>query len=362
MSRRKTGRVTVRDLARRTGVSPITVSRALRGDPAVRPETRSRIEKAAAVTGYVPNLIASALASNRSRAIGVIIPTLLDSIFASQIEGIARVLRRRRFEFILGSSGYRQRDEAQIIRTFLHRRVDGLVLPALGHSREARALIRGARLPVVEIGNLPRAPIGSVVGFSNEKAAYAAAEHLIAGGRRRLAYVGGRGAGNANGRDRLAGFRRCLAAYGLACDERLVLEVDYAPHAVLPAIDWLVDALGEYDALVVGGELWSPIVALEFSRRRIPMPDAVALVGLGAVEHADFLPTPLTTVVFPRERMGEVAAEVIVALCEGDTAPAPVSDLGFELCARASSHPVDAMPRTRVPRTARRPTAGAGAA
>ena len=174
-------------------------------------------------------------------------------------------------------------------------------------------------MPVVEIGNLPHDPIASVVGFSNERASYAATEHLIASGRRRLAYVGGLGDDNANGRDRLAGFRSCVAAYGLPVDERLMLVVDYTPHAVIPAIDRLVAALGEFDGLVVGGELWSPIVALEFARRRIAVPEAVAMIGLGDVEHADFLPTPLTTIVFPRERSGEVAAELIIARCEGDS-------------------------------------------
>lgn len=337
MSRRKTGGVTVRDIAKRTGLSPITVSRALRGDPAVRTETRLRVEHEAAASGYVPNLIAAALASNRSRAIGVVLPTLWDSIFASTVEGISRILRQHRFELILGSSSYEQRDETEVLSTFLHRRVDGVILPAIGHNKTTRTLIEKNRLPVVEIGNLPEATIGSVVGFSNEKAAYAAAEHLIAGGRRRLAYVGGIGADNANGRDRLAGFRRCLQSHGLPVDERLVLEVDYTPRAVLPAIDRLVAALGDFDGLVVGGELWSAIVALEFARRGIAVPDAVALVALGKVEHADFLPTPLTTIVFPRQRVGELAAELIVARCEGDAAPYRVWDLGFELNVRASS-------------------------
>jgi LacI family gluconate utilization system Gnt-I transcriptional repressor len=337
MSRRKTGRVTVRDIAERTGLSAITVSRALRGDPAVRAETRARVEAEAAASGYVPNLIAAALASNRSRAIGVIIPTLWDSIFATTVDGIARVLRRHRFEFILGSSGYEQRDEAEVLNTFLHRRVDGFILPAIGHNQITRSLLEKSGLPVVEIGNLPEAALGSVVGFSNEKAAYAAAEHLIAGGRRRLAYVGGTSADNANGRDRLSGFRRCLADYGLGIDERLVLEVAYVPRAVLPAVDRLAAALGDYDGLVIGGELWSPIVALEFARRRIAVPESVAMIGLGEVEHADFLPTPLSTIVFPRERAGEVAAELIVSACLGDGAPRRAIDLGFELHARASS-------------------------
>ena len=337
MSRRKTGRVTIRDIARRTQLSPITVSRALRGDPAVRPETRERVRQSAERHGYMPNLLAGALASNRSRVIGVIIPTLLDSIFASTVEGIGRVLQRHNYEFILGSSGYDPRAEERIVRTFLHRRVDGFVVPAVGHAQPTRILLERSRLPVVEIGNLPHEPIGSVVGFSNEQASYAATEHLIASGRRNVAYVGGTGGENANGRDRLAGFRSCVGAYGLPVDERLMLVVDYTPHAVIPAIDRLVAALGEFDGLVVGGELWSPIVALEFARRRIAVPEAVAMIGLGDVEHADFLPTPLTTIVFPRERSGEVAAELIIARCEGDAATQRAWDLGFELRVRASS-------------------------
>ena len=106
MSRRKTGRITVRDIAAQTGLSPITVSRALRGDPAVRPETRARVEQTAGAAGYFPNLVAAALASSRTRAIGVIVPTLWDSIFAPTVEGISQVLRRHQFEFILGTSSY----------------------------------------------------------------------------------------------------------------------------------------------------------------------------------------------------------------------------------------------------------------
>ncbi|NJO38307.1 MAG: LacI family transcriptional regulator, partial [Rhizobiales bacterium] len=227
--------MTIRDLARASGLSAITVSRALRGDPAVRSATRQRVEAAARAAGYVPNLVASALASNRSRAIGVVIPTLLDSIFAPTVEGIGRVLRRHGLEFILGSSGYLQQDETEVIRTFLHRRVDGLILPALGHSDTTRSLVAEQGMPVVEIGNLPEESLGVAVGFANDGAALAATEHLIATGRKRIAYVGGHGENNANGRDRLAGFRRCMATYGLTIDERLVLQIDYAPRAVLPA-------------------------------------------------------------------------------------------------------------------------------
>ena len=337
MSRRKTGRVTIRDIARRTQLSPITVSRALRGDPAVRPETRERVRQAAERHGYMPNLLAGALASNRSRVIGVIIPTLLDSIFASTVEGIGRVLQRHNYEFILGSSGYDPRAEERIVRTFLHRRVDGFVVPAVGHAQPTRSLLERSRLPVVEIGNLPHDPIGSVVGFSNEQASYAATEHLIASGRRSVAYVGGTGGENANGRDRLAGFRRCRDAHGLEVNECLVIEIDYTPRAALPAVDRLATALGEFDALVVGGELWTPVIALEFARLGIAVPDAVTIVGIGEVEHADFFPTPLSTIVFPRERAGEVAAEMVVGLCEDGQATPEVCDLGFELHARASS-------------------------
>jgi LacI family gluconate utilization system Gnt-I transcriptional repressor len=262
---------------------------------------------------------------------------LLDSIFAPTVEGIGRILRRHGLEFILGSSGYLQQDETEVIRTFLHRRVDGVILPALGHSSATRTLIADQRLPVVEIGNLPDEPLGVAVGFANDAASYAATEHLIASGRKQIAYVGGYGDNNANGRDRLAGFRRCMEAYGLAIDDRLVLEIDYAPRAVLPAVDRLMVLQAEYDGLVVGGELWSPVLALEFARRRIAMPEDVAVVGLGEVEHADFLPTPLTTIAFPRARIGEVAAEAMVALCAGREPPAAIADLGFELRLRASS-------------------------
>lgn len=336
MSRRKTGRITIKDIARKVGLSPMTVSRALRADSAIRPETRARVQRAAEASGYVPNLVAVSLASNRSNTIGVIIPTLLDSIYASTVEAVGRVLGGHGYEFILGSSGYDGASEERFIKTFLRRRVDGLVLPAIDHTKATRTMLRAAGVPVVEIGNIPAAPIGHVVGFSNEAASHAAAAHLIRSGCRRLAFIGGHGEHNANGRDRLAGFHRALAEHGQAVRRGQVLMVDYDAQTSLAPIRAFLGRLDRCDGLLVAGEIWSPLVMLECLRQGISVPDELSVIGIGEVELSDLLPCPLTTVTLPREQAGALSAECIVRLCRGETVAPRVQELDFTLHERAS--------------------------
>src|SRR5690606_4529162 len=104
--RRKAQRVGIRDVARLAGVAPMTVSRALSTPELVAPETRERVIKAATLVGYIPNRIASSLSSNRTRLIGAIIPTFQIGISTEFTGGMARVLRSRGYQLLLGSSNF----------------------------------------------------------------------------------------------------------------------------------------------------------------------------------------------------------------------------------------------------------------
>src|SRR4051794_11641774 len=116
------------DVARRAGVSQMTVSRALRTPDKVAPGTRARIVAAVAELDYVPDLVAGGLATKRSRLVAVIVSTLENSIFAATVEGLTRVLRDEGYAVLFGASGYSRYTEEELIRAALGRRPDGLVL------------------------------------------------------------------------------------------------------------------------------------------------------------------------------------------------------------------------------------------
>ncbi|WP_276330617.1 LacI family DNA-binding transcriptional regulator [Microvirga aerophila] len=152
------------DVARRAGVSLMTVSNAFQQPGKVRPETRARVLAAATELGYIPNLIAGNLASGRSRVIAAIVPSLRNSNFARMIQGMTDQLEKHGYELLLATADTPER-EVKAITTFLGLRVDGLVLTGTGHSRDVRSLLEAARLPVVETWNLDGPYIDMAVGF-----------------------------------------------------------------------------------------------------------------------------------------------------------------------------------------------------
>ena len=164
------GSARLADVARAAGVSAMTVSRALRMPGRVAPETRARVEEAVRALGYVPNLVAGALRSQRSRIVVAIVPTLTSSIFAETVEGMTEALRAQDHQLLLANSGYAPETEEDLVRAFLGRRPDGMILTGVHHTAGARAQLRAAGIPVVETWELGDAPLDMNVGFSNRDA------------------------------------------------------------------------------------------------------------------------------------------------------------------------------------------------
>ncbi len=206
---------TMDDVARITGFSQMTVSRAFLESSSIRKETRDKILEAAAQLGYFHNKAASRLASRRSRAFGIILPTLQDSIYLPFVAGAREVFEENGADYLLQSIDYARRREPQAIGPLASERVRAILLPSIGHTRETEKLLRSIPIPIIEVGNLPRRPIHFAVGHSDFEAGYLATRHLIETGRRRLSIICGRVAETSNARDRLAGFRKAMAEAGL---------------------------------------------------------------------------------------------------------------------------------------------------
>ena len=200
------------DVARAAGVSMITVSRALNKPDKLAPATLARVRAAIASLRYVPNLTAGSLASNRSRIVAIIVPTIANSIFSDTIDGLAQTLAQHHYQLLLGQTQYRMDEEAALVEAFLGRRVDGLVLTGIKHARGVRSRVQRAGIPIVETWDLSTRPIDMIVGFSNRAAGDAAARHLAGKGYRALAYIGG---SDDRSVARLAGFREGARACGV---------------------------------------------------------------------------------------------------------------------------------------------------
>ena len=322
---RSSGRVNLDDIADHVGVSRITVSRALSRPEKVSQATREKVEKAAQELGYVPDLVASSLASRRSGVIALILPTITQALFADSVRGLSDVLGANGYQLVVGDSGYSESAEASLIATMLGRRPDAIVLVGSQHTPEARRLLGAARIPVVEIWELPDQPIDSAVGFSNHQAIKAMTERLINDGHRHLGFLSVLGSNRAGAR--LEGFQAALAEADLPADA--VVFPDTTEQRLDSAVEFdrLRERHPDMDALVCADDLIAIDVLFACLRRGIAVPDELAVTGFCDLDIAARSWPSLSTVRVPAYQIGRESARLILER---------LVDLGFELIGRES--------------------------
>lgn len=313
-------------VAARAGVSAITVSRVVRLPALVAPTTRSRVEAAMRELGYVPNLVAGALASARTRSVGVLVPTIANAIFADTVQGLSDVLEPLGFAVVLAQSRYDPEREDRVLSALLSRRPDALIMVGSPATEQGARLLRGARIPVVETWDLPDNPIDAVAGFDNYAAGAAVARHLIASGRRSLAFMGG---SDPRATRRWAGFHDMVLHADLRPPKRLVLGRNASAAAatveLLPGVDAVFAA---NDALAIGFLTGLREAGIGYSPGQRP---AIAVVGLGDLEMGRMITPQLSTIRVHGEVIGRAAAGLTQ-----DLTGLRRLDTGFELVLRDS--------------------------
>jgi LacI family gluconate utilization system Gnt-I transcriptional repressor len=332
---RGNGRARIGDVAKAAGVSAITVSRALREPHRVAEPTRAAVLRAVDRLGYVPDLVAGALASRRSRVIGAVVPTVAGAMFADTVQGMSDGLRAQGYQLLLGAHGYDLAAERDLVQAFLGRRADGVILTGVQHAAPTRRMLLEARAPVVEMWDIGRAPIDMTVGFSNFRAARAMAEHLLAKGYRRLAFVSGPLRAHDRSRPRRDGFRAGARVCGAG-----VVELHAPDGGMRNGAEAMIELMArapEIDAAFFVNDVMAVGALMECRRRGWATPGRVAIAGFGDFEVAAAVSPSLTTVRISGYEIGRRAALMLAARLAGeDVAPATV-DLGFEVIARESA-------------------------
>lgn len=305
-------KVRIEEVARLAGVSAITVSRALNTPDKVNEATRLAVLKVVEETGYIPNRLAGSLASNRSKTVGVIVPTVTNSIFADKIRGLGDVLSAAGYQILLGQSGYSIDAEAELVAALLAQSPSGLVLTGSTHSRRTHTMLERSGVPVVETWTCAEGPIDMQVGFSNEDAAFAAVEHLVSKGYSRLALVVAPVEDNDRALGRRTGFRRAVEHFGLRgpAPER---EAAFSLRNGAEALADILEAHPATDAVFFANDILAAGGLLECMRRGIAVPRQLGIVGFDDLEIAAEIVPGITTVSVPRHAIGLHAARMLLA-------------------------------------------------
>ncbi len=330
--------ITIKDIARALNISTSTVSRALRDSYEISPETKQLVIDYAEQFNYRPNPIALSLKENRSRIIGVIVPQIANNFFSEVINGIeAAAYRRGYYAFIFQSHESYER-ELVTLQQAVDRKADGLLISLSSNTSDVSLLqsLQEKKFPIVLFDRISAELDVPCVTSDNFGGAFAATEHLIETGRRRIAHITIPPYISIT-QERLAGYRAALERYGLTYDENLVRYTDFGQTDVGPVINDLLahspDAfLAASDRLAIGC-----LAALK--KRNIAIPETVSLVGFTNTPIADLLDPPLSTVEQPALEIGRLAAEQLIDLIEkkAKTPKAGRTSIPTRLIVRASS-------------------------
>lgn len=329
--------VKLSDVAAKANVSVVTASRALRLSEKVTPETRARVEAAVEALGYVPNPAAQALASARSRIIGVVIPSLTNQIFADLLRGVMDGLEGSPYTPQFVNTRYRVNREEDLLRLFATQRPAGMIVAGIDQSEAARALLRAMGCPVVQVMETGPDPIDMIVGCDQRAAGQAAVEHLLAQGYRRIGFLGARM--DPRAQRRLAGYRDALARAGLGADARLVMTSPQSSSFTMGGqlLSDLLAQTPDVDAVFCNNDDVALGALFECQRRGISVPHQMGIVGFNDLDVVSCSVPTITSVRTLRYRTGQIAVEMIRAALE-DTPDVPHAvDIGFEVIPRQST-------------------------
>jgi LacI family transcriptional regulator len=329
-------RVTIRDVAARSGVSANTVSRVLNGKQDVNAATRARVQAVINELGFRPNNLARSLLRRHSRTIGHVVTDCTNPNTAQQIRAVQDVTSREGYSVVLFDTNERTDRQAESLHLLEEQVVDGVILtPARSHDDGlARFVARGNRLVLLN-RDVDGLDVDRVM-IDNRAGAHAAIRHLLDLGHRRIAYVTGRREISTVW-ERLAGYQDALGEYDIALDPKLVCRVEIDPEAAAEATRRLLERRRRPTAIFTYNDLMAVGALVAIREAGLRVPEDVSLVGHDDILYAPYLQVPLTTVAQPTREMGETAARLLVERLRGDAGPPRSIVLQPRLVVRAST-------------------------
>ncbi|WP_306262766.1 LacI family DNA-binding transcriptional regulator [Pararhizobium sp. IMCC21322] len=322
-------------VGRIAGVSQVTVSRALSDPSKVSSLTLKKIEDAIHATGFVPNALAGALASQQSHLVSALVPSLTNIVYSSVVKTFSQRMREFGYQILLSETGFDLAEEEVFVSGHLSRQPDAVLLTGIQHSAQTRRMLLGAGIPIVEVWDITASPIDMCVGFSHADAGRAVADFAIDAG---FAF-----GGTVTANDERAKLRRDSFTSRFLQKEGQSVSAHDCPGAASmgagrAALADLIDNQGLKSGIVFcSSDVLAQGLLIEAHARGLKIPGDLSIVGFGDQEFAKDLEPALTTVRVDRELLGRTAADAILARIMGTEFPQPVSDLGFEIVRRMSA-------------------------
>jgi LacI family gluconate utilization system Gnt-I transcriptional repressor len=334
-------RLTLKDVAEKAKVSPMTVSRVVNEFPGVRADVRNRVNTAITELGYIPNRSASVLASSKSKLIGVLIPSLSNVVFNDVLRGIYDIAIPANYQVLLFNTHYSPIEEERAIRTLLGQSPEGVIITGGEQTGAAKSMLRASGVPIAQIMDKVEDPIDINIGFSHFEAGAAVTQLLVDQSYKKIGFIGARM--DRRTCDRLAGFESVLSAIN-GLDKKRVITTPQASSVAMGAAlfrELMAKTEGDCDAVFCCNDDLALGVLHECNKMHIKVPEKFGVCGFNDIEMAAYAQPALSTVSVNRYKMGSRAIELIFNRIRHDDDTLLASpnyiNTGFELVMRDST-------------------------
>ena len=297
----------IREVAKRAGVSPATVSRVINGTARVDEEKRERVEKAIEETGFRPNELARALYRKSSKIIGVIVPDIENPFFSELAKAIEKEAYEQEYRILLCNSDDQKEKELANLQMLAQLQADGVIL--MTNTGEKSQSYEAVSMPIVLVDRrLDEMGQTSVIEADHYAGGKLAAEHLIACGCRKITCI--RGPQElSSGKKRYEGYREVCRQYSMK--ERFV-DSTYKYEDGAKAAEEVLRRYPDTDGIIACNDMTAVSVYKVLQKRGYRVPDDIQIIGFDGVKFGRFLTPELTTVAQPIKEMGKCAVQMIL--------------------------------------------------
>jgi len=301
--------ITIDDVARLAKVSIATVSRTINRPDSVSAALKGRVLEAIRRTGFIPNAGARLLMTNRSGAIGVVMPTLSNTIFAQSLSGFQQRTAIESFQVIVAFTDFDSVRESAQILNLVKSGVEAVALTGAGQEPWILRLLQQRKLPYIHVVCCEAPFGGQTIGFDNAKAMKLVVSHLLERGHKHMGVLISTTEGNDRASARLRGAREAIQQAGLQLPLNRIVETRSQISAIRAGLRALLKSAPEITAVICGNDLLAHGALIEAQHMNIRVPTDLSITGFDDFEMSAHTLPPITTVRTGAHNMWAMAAE-----------------------------------------------------
>ena len=303
--------VTIKDIARHSGVSVSTVSRVLNKKPDVNSETETRVNSAIKELGYSPSSVARGLVLKRSNAIGFVVPDITNPNFPELARGVVEKARQKGYSVIFFDTNQDNKVEKEALKLLRSKQVDGIIVSFSEANQDEFIKLKEDQFPAVQIYRKSPKSVISTIAIDNIDSAYRAVKYLIDLGHRRIGHIT-TGISTLSGAERLEGYKKAYAEAGLSYRDEWFFSGSHCADTGYEGMKILLNQKNHITALFASHDLMAVGAYEAIFEKGLSIPGDISVIGHDNIEISRLVHPKLTTLDTFKNKLGQAGVELLI--------------------------------------------------